>query len=279
MKRNSISIVLIIVIAICSVFLINTLESYLRAQALSGNIDEDNEHNPVEIGDKPSNIDQDNNAIKPLNPDLFFEKTTLIDVNSRKMILNYDSILVLVNKERNLPSDYTPKDLVIPNVPFPFKGDEPRKYMRVKAAEALEELFERAKDESISLVATSGYRSYSTQKSIFDRKARALGFEEANKTSAYPGQSEHQTGLAMDVTSSKVDFKLVQSFGETKEGIWLKKNSHHFGFIIRYPKGKEDITGYIYEPWHIRYVGLEMAEYLYNNNLTLEEYFQKYYGY
>lgn len=276
MKRNTISIVLLISIAICSIFLFNTLASFLRAQALSGNIEE---QVPDEIVDKPGEIGQDVDIEKTLDPDLLFEKTTFIDENNRKVILNYDSILVLVNKDRNLPSEYIPNDLVIPKVPFPFKGDEPRKYMRVKAAEALEELFKRAKDEDISIVATSGYRSYSTQKSIFDRKARALGFVEANRTSAYPGQSEHQTGLAMDVTSSKVDFKLVQAFGETKEGIWLKENSHLFGFIIRYPKGKEDITGYIYEPWHIRYVGLEVAEYLYNNDFTFEEYFQKYYGY
>ena len=88
-----------------------------------------------------------------------------------------------------------------------------------------------------------------------------------------PGSSEHQTGLTIDVSAKSVGYRLDQSFGDTKEGKWLAKHCHEYGFIIRYPYGKEKITGYSYEPWHIRYVGISIAGYLYKNDLTLEEYY------
>ncbi|KAB3536043.1 M15 family metallopeptidase [Alkaliphilus pronyensis] len=183
-----------------------------------------------------------------------------------------EDILVLVNKERQLPSDYVPSDLVIPNVSFSFSEDLPKKYMRKVAAEALEELFDEAEKDAIELFAVSGYRSYSRQKSIFEANVRRKGEKEANKTSAFPGQSEHQTGLAMDVSSRSVALRLTEELGNVKEGIWLKENAHRFGFIIRYPKGKETTTGYTYEPWHLRYVGKEEAEAIYSSDITLEEY-------
>lgn len=210
---------------------------------------------------------------------LAFENTTMLDSSGRQIVTNPDSILVLVNKQRNLPADYVPPDLVIPKVLFPFKEDEPRKFMRAEAAAALEKLFAAAKEANHELYAISGYRSYEKQESIFASYARSKGEAEANKTSAKAGQSEHQTGLAMDITTRRMNFSLAESFGTTPEGLWLGANAHHFGFIIRYPKGKELITGYSYEPWHVRYVGREVAQYLYDNQLTLEEYFQFKYGY
>ncbi|SCY91167.1 M15 family metallopeptidase [Alkaliphilus peptidifermentans] len=183
-------------------------------------------------------------------------------------------ILVLVNKERTLPSDYVPSDLVIPNISFSFSEDLPKKYMRKIAADALEDLFKEATNNNIELFAVSGYRAYSTQKSIFEANVKRQGEREANKTSAFPGQSEHQTGLAMDVSSRSVGLGLKPEFGDVKEGIWLKENAHRFGFIIRYPKGKEHLTGYSYEPWHLRYVGKEVAEIISASDITLEEYFK-----
>ncbi|TDX46446.1 D-alanyl-D-alanine carboxypeptidase family protein [Orenia marismortui] len=181
-------------------------------------------------------------------------------------------LLVVVNKNNSLPSDYIPKNLVVPDVPFPFKEFHQKKLMREDAAKALETLFRQAKKDGIELYATSGYRSYNRQKAIFTSKAMSQGLENANKFSAKPGESEHQTGLAMDVTSSKVNFSLTQYFGDTKEGKWLKGNAHKFGFIIRYPQGKEGVTGYEYEPWHLRYVGGGLSEEIAYNNSTLEEY-------
>ncbi|ABR49453.1 peptidase M15B and M15C, D,D-carboxypeptidase VanY/endolysin [Alkaliphilus metalliredigens QYMF] len=210
---------------------------------------------------------------------LAFEKTTDVNSAGEQIVMNYNSIYTLVNKERMLPADYEPRDLVVPAVPFPFTEDHPKKYLRKEAAEALEVLFEDSKNEGLKLFATSGYRSYATQKSIFQQRAAEKGKEEANRTSARPGQSEHQTGLAMDVTNAEVDFRLTEAFGETQEGLWLMDQAHHYGFSIRYPKEKEHITGYSYEPWHLRYVGKNLATHLYENRLTLEEYFEIEHGY
>jgi len=180
--------------------------------------------------------------------------------------------LIFVNKDHPLAPAFEPKDLVVPDVPFSFEGDHPKKQMDRTAARALETLFAEAERSGIELNAVSGYRSYETQRAIFQRNARLKGEKEANRTSAYPGESEHQTGLAMDVSAASVDNALEEAFGATKEGQWLADNVASFGFIIRYPKGKEEVTGYKYEPWHLRYVGKELAEYLTVNGLTLDEF-------
>ena len=203
----------------------------------------------------------------PSRPD-----TTYIGEDGRVMVSDAYSVLVLVNKRRNLPAYHVPNDLVKVDVPFPFEGDQPRMYMREEAARALESLFAEATANGLELYATSGYRSYETQAAIFAANVAKVGEEEANRTSALPGQSEHQTGLAMDVTSPTVRYRLVESFGASAEGIWLAENAHRFGFIIRYPKGKEHITGYSYEPWHLRYVGPEAAALIFARDLTLEDY-------
>jgi len=190
----------------------------------------------------------------------------------KKMVENPDDILVLVNKEYNLPADYVPPDLVQPDIPFSFSEDLLKKKMRAEAARALEELIRQAAAEGIELAGVSGYRSYQRQEAIFTARARERGEEVANRTTARPGQSEHQTGLAMDVSSPSVGYDLIERFGDTKEGIWLAENAPRFGFIIRYPKGKEHLTGYSYEPWHIRYVGVEAAQEIAARGLILEEY-------
>ncbi|OAS88572.1 M15 family metallopeptidase [Metabacillus litoralis] len=196
------------------------------------------------------------------------------EANGNKMIENPANILAMVNKEYSLPESYKPANLVVPNVEFSFgDADVPQRYLREEAARALEELFVLAKQVGIELIAVSGFRSYSRQQEIFNVEKETKGEEKALQAVALPGKSEHQTGLAMDVTSRSVGIK--EEFGETKEGKWVKENAHIAGFIIRYPKGKESITGYQYEPWHLRYVGKEQASVIYENELTLEEYFQK----
>ncbi|GGD94315.1 M15 family metallopeptidase [Paenibacillus nasutitermitis] len=189
-----------------------------------------------------------------------------------KVVTNPTSPVVLVNKYRNLPASYVPGDLTIPKVAFSFSGDNPKKQMRKTAASALEKLFAGAKEDGITLKAVSGYRSYATQKAIFDRNKKLKGEKEANKTSARPGQSEHQTGLTMDVSSASVGYSLEQSFGDTKEGKWLRSHAAEYGFIIRYPKGAEKLTEYSYEPWHVRYVGVYIASEITKADMTLEQY-------
>ncbi|MTI70445.1 MAG: LysM peptidoglycan-binding domain-containing protein [Firmicutes bacterium] len=191
------------------------------------------------------------------------------------IVSNPRDVLVLVNKNYSLDSTYFPENLIVPNVLFPFKEYHQKKLMRQDAAYALEKLFKKAESEGVKLYALSGFRSFDRQRVIFSSKAMRMGIKKANEYSAKPGESEHQTGLSMDVTSKSVNFGLSQYFGETKEGKWLKKNAYKFGFIIRYQRGKKHITGYNYEPWHIRYVGKGPARIITNNNLTLEEYLKK----
>ncbi|WP_258871470.1 M15 family metallopeptidase [Halobacillus trueperi] len=187
-----------------------------------------------------------------------------------------ESLQVVVNKRRKLPEDYTPEDLTVPNVPFYFTEDHPKKQLRKEAARALEKLFDAAEQDGIDLVAASGYRSYDRQKRIYERNVEVYGKEETDTFSAQPGTSEHQTGLAMDVTSAQVAFKLEQSFGETNEGEWLADHAHEHGFIIRYREGAKEITGYMYEPWHLRYVGKDISTDVHEQAVTLEEFFGLY---
>lgn len=186
-----------------------------------------------------------------------------------------DNIAVLVNRQYPMSSDYVPDDLVVPNIRFSFYGTYEKSYVRQVTADALEELFQSAAQKGIILKGVSGYRSYERQQQIYSNNVKTRGEEETNLVSAQPGSSEHQTGLAIDVSSDSVGCALEESFGATEEGQWLAKNCHKFGFIIRYPEDKTSITGYSYEPWHIRYVGEELASYLYKKDWTLEEYYQK----
>lgn len=206
------------------------------------------------------------NLVKVSNTttDTFNLKTGKFYKNIYK-IKNPSNTLVLVNKNNQLAKNYVPSKLR--TVKVARRSDDLTK-MQKTAATHLEKLFKAAKKDGIELAAWSGYRSYNTQKAAYNR------WNKNDSISARPGHSEHQTGLAMDVIAKK-DLKksspLSQSFGKTKEGKWLAKNAHKFGFIIRYPKGKEKITGYSYEPWHIRYVGNKVATKLYENDWTLEE--------
>lgn len=180
-------------------------------------------------------------------------------------------LLILVNKYNRAPA--VPLTLVKPDVTPTSLSKAENIYMRPEAAAALEELFDEAASQGITLYATSGFRSYSTQKAIFDRKLKTMSERAANASVAKPGYSEHQTGLAMDIEGqTTLGTGLTEEFGESPEGIWVAQHCHEFGFIIRYPKGKTDITGYIYEPWHLRYVGQEAAAEITALDVTFEEY-------
>lgn len=198
------------------------------------------------------------------------------NVGENGVITNADAYDMVVNKSRNLPSDYIPKDLVkLDDVPTALKNPEINQ-LRKAAYDALKELFAKAKEEkSFVLYARSGYRSYNTQESLYGAYAESKGQAAADKFSARPGQSEHQSGLAIDITCEAMNYQLDDTFFNTEEGKWVAENAHRFGFIIRYPKGKEEITGYQYEPWHLRYVGNILAKEVYESGLTLEEYFQR----
>lgn len=168
----------------------------------------------------------------------------IIDVDGVTYI---DGVLV-VNKTYSVPQDYAPGDLT------------------PECMEAFNSLVAAAAEDGLNIFVVSGYRSFETQRNIYNRYCDRDGQERADTYSARPGFSEHQTGLAIDVNS--VSF----SFANTAEGQWIASNSYKYGFIVRYMQGKEDITGYAYEPWHIRYVGVAMAQAIYDSGLCLEEY-------
>lgn len=175
----------------------------------------------------------------------------------------YIDDILIVNKTYSLPENYTPK-----NTNYKLQ-DRCVNCLEKEVKEAYNEMKTDANSIGLNIWLASGYRSYSYQNTLYNNYVKRDGKEAADTYSARPGHSEHQTGLAFDLNS--VD----DSFANTNEGKWIKDNCHLYGFIIRYPKGKEKITGYKYEPWHLRYVGKELAKKIYNNGewLTLEEYF------
>lgn len=219
-----------------------------------------------------STQDQDSLPEGPTLEAIFFNDVK--EVDGKQVIQNPLNVLALVNKMFALPESYNPTDLVKPNVSFSF-GDQTieKSLMRQEAAVALENMFAEAKTSGIELYAVSGYRSYERQRIIFDAEVKKSGEEKATQVVAVPGNSEHQSGLAMDISAKSANLSLTESFGETNEGKWLAANAHKYGFILRYPKGKETITGYQYEPWHFRYVGVDAAQTIFEKNITLEEYF------
>ena len=213
--------------------------------------------------------------IKPIETDIKEETPdNLGDKEAVEVVANPEAVEVLVNKKFSLPKDYEPQDLTEPNVPFIFKEKNAKRLMRKEAAEALEKLFAGAKEDGNQLAGVSGYRSYATQKSLFERYVKRDGIKEASRYSARPGHSEHSTGLAMDVSGIDAKCAATDCFGKTDEAKWLGENVYEYGFIIRYPEGKEEITGYKYEPWHLRYVGIEMALIIQEKGITLEEYYE-----
>lgn len=192
--------------------------------------------------------------------------------NAEQTAAHPESITVLVNKQYALPANYEPDDLVYPNVSFTFKEQSEKKKMRKEAAGALETLFAGAKKDGVTLLGVSAYRSYATQTTLFNNYVKKDGKEKAMTYSAPPGHSEHETGLAIDVTGGDGKCAAEDCFAGTKEAKWLAEHADEYGFIIRFPKGKESVTGYQYEPWHIRYVGKDTAKEIADKSATLEEY-------
>ncbi|MFC4905080.1 M15 family metallopeptidase [Kocuria oceani] len=161
------------------------------------------------------------------------------------------SLTVVVNKHRPLdPPSYVPKPL----------SRIQAERMRSDAAEAYKKMVRAAKADGVNIVTVSGYRSYDTQASLYGSYVQQYGQETADIIAARPGHSEHQTGLAMDVGNASGACALQDCFEDTPVGAWVAAHAWKYGFIIRYPKGEEGVTGYTYEPWHIRYVGPKLAE-------------------
>lgn len=183
------------------------------------------------------------------------------------------SIWVVVNKSHPLnPVSFTPADLVTPNLLLRSGSSEMK--LRKASADALKTMADAAKKSGVSLMLASGYRSYALQSSVYNSYVRSSGQAAADRESARPGYSEHQTGLAADLEATDRVCEVQQCFGDTATGEWLSSNAYKYGFIIRYPDGYESITGYKSEPWHVRYVGVELAAKMHSDNVkALEQFF------
>lgn len=194
------------------------------------------------------------------------------DFKSTHSTTDPSGIWVIVNKQNPLPRNYTP-ELVNPDVPLRLAPSLEQMLIRPDIADSVKALFEAAEKDNIEIVFGSGYRSYDKQKELYESYVAQLGQKQADKTSARPGYSEHQTGLAVDLISADQTCYLEQCWEDTIEGKWAADNAHRFGFVLHYLKGKKPITGYSYEPWHFRFVGKKLASILHENEQTLEEYF------
>lgn len=183
---------------------------------------------------------------------------------------------LVVNKQRPLsPKNYVPTSLVAPNITLKGAATSEAMQLTPETAAALEKLDADAKAAGLALTLVSGYRSYNSQKTIYESEVKGFGQEIADKESARPGHSEHQTGLAADVTGANKKCEIKECFADTTEGAWLAANAYKYGFIIRYAKDKTDVTGYVYEPWHLRYVGTTLSEEMHRTGIeTLEEFFE-----
>ncbi|MDD2574201.1 MAG: M15 family metallopeptidase [Bacillota bacterium] len=179
-----------------------------------------------------------------------------------KTIIDPGSVSTLVNKYNMLPDDYIPDDLE------KISGTD--YLLRHQAREAFENMRNDAKELGLNVFPVSTYRSYKYQKSIYDKRVAERGQANVDRTSARPGHSEHQLGLAVDVIGTG------KRVADSEEYAWYSKNAHRYGFIIRYPEDKEHITGYSYEPWHLRYLGDGLAAAVYESGLTYDEYYVRF---
>ncbi len=180
-------------------------------------------------------------------------------------VLQPNSLIQPIDKRTQLGSDYYPPDLVdLGGISFP--GHQVRELILPDLAAMLE----AAKTDGVHLKIISGYRSYQTQRDLFSRYARKYGVIGANTFSALPGQSEHQLGTAIDFGNGR-SADLTPEFANQEEGQWLAQHAYEYGFILSYPINKESVTGYVFEPWHYRYVGRENALILHQTGLTLQE--------
>lgn len=193
------------------------------------------------------------------------------DPEQDQRLTDASSILFCANKKHPLPEGYTPDDLVYVDVTQKYGNAT----MRREAAEAMAAMFSAAAADGVTLMLGTGFRDEEFQRQLYTQYVSQRGQEYADTISSRPGYSEHQTGLCADIGGPDEETYLDQSFISTPAGTWLYENAYRYGYILRYPQGKEEITGFSYEPWHYRYVGTETSQAMHaiDPDLTFEEYF------
>ena len=179
-------------------------------------------------------------------------------------------IFVLVNKTHKLSKDFVPNNLI----KIAEQHGDSAKLINKDAYQAFIKMYNSAKLENISLWITSAYRTFDYQNWLYNNSVKKSGVTETNRNIAKPGFSEHQTGLAIDIVAARGG--KFDGFEKTKQCEWLSEHAYKYGFILRYPKNKENVTGYMYEPWHYRYVGVDTAKKIIEKNLTFDEYYEQF---
>ena len=234
----------------------NNVSSYINAL----NFIPKNISRYVDYYNKNQNMTYDNII---LNVNMNLDYDFYSNVNT---LHNYLDVTTLVNKYNKLPDNYERDDLVTLDNEYSKKGEKVREVIY----NDLKKMFDEAKKDNINLNVISGFRTNEKQDTLFNNSIKKNGLDHALIYSAKPGYSEHQLGLAIDINS------VEESFKNTNEYKWLKNNSYKYGFIERYPEGKEKITGFGYEPWHYRYLGVDVATKIFTENITYEEYVAKF---
>ncbi len=192
-----------------------------------------------------------------------YDEEAIIATNTNK------NSLMLVNKYTYLTNDYVPENLTNIPLTYAFSGNQTTE----EVLSAFKSMWTAAKKENLTIIVNSSYRDYQSQDEVWKYYEDIYGEEYADSIAARPGYSEHQTGLALDIVTYGAN---KSNFDKTDEFKWLAENAHKYGFILRYPEGKEDITGYAYESWHYRYVGVETATEIKNKGITYDEYYAYY---
>lgn len=282
-KNKRIIIIFVLLVIGISIFCISNV--YEERIVLREKLDRIDSYTPFK---KTTNFKEENKEryvrFYEMNKNLSYEEVvTRVNIGLDYGFYNYitlsdtkKDILILTNKYLRLDKDYKPSDLERINGDYFINGNSKVSYLRKDARDAFERLSADSIKNNTPVYGQSAYRSYKKQSILYNSAVESYGKEKAMLDTARPGHSEHQTGLAIDVSSNKtgnmLDFENTDSFN------WMVNNAHKYGFILRYPKGKENIHGYIYEAWHYRYVGVKVATDMHNNysDLTFDEYYYKF---
>lgn len=282
-KNKRIIIIFVLLFIGISIFCISNV--YEERIVLREKLDRIDSYTPFK---KTTNFKKENREryvrFYEMNKNLSYEEVvTRVNIGLDYGFYNYitlsdtkKDILILTNKYLRLDEDYKPSDLEKIKVDYFINGNSKVSYLRKDARDAFERLSADSIKNNTPVYGQSAYRSYEKQSILYNSAVESYGKEKAMLDTARPGHSEHQTGLAIDVSSTKtgnmLDFENTDSFN------WMVNNAHKYGFILRYPKGKENIHGYIYEAWHYRYVGVKVATDMHNNysDLTFDEYYYKF---
>lgn len=276
------SSIIVIIFIVLLVFLFNTNSNDKDIEEKKENIiEEKNTKEKANEFSKYSYYKEENlnryESYKANNPELSIEDIiTRVNLCLDKEVYtdtvpstNLNTNYLLVNKFNYLDRNYIPENLELLDSSYAKSGI----YLVKEAKDNLERLISDAKNAGMNIRVISAYRSYSYQENLYNNYVKNDGVENADTYSARPGYSEHQTGLVVDVTRAFDDFN---NFENTNEYTWMLENAHNYGFILRYPKDKENITTYNFEAWHYRYVGIELAKKIKASNLTFDEYYVRY---